>query len=114
MPSRVVNGVILHIYGILIVAQSILVFTRIQKIDYSRPLPEIRTNLDRLRSGYLRAGVLIGFIWVAHVDSCGRCAGLRRDPNLKLTGPIADRGDIGIHRLTEPVLARFETKQPVG
>ncbi|MGI9443870.1 MAG: serine/threonine protein kinase [Rubripirellula sp.] len=63
MPSRVVNGVILHIYGILIVAQSILVFTRIQKIDYSRPLPEIRTNLDRLRSGYLRAGVLIGFIW---------------------------------------------------
>ena len=63
MPSRVVNGVILHIYGILIVAQSILVCTRIQKIDYSRPLPEIRTNLNRLRSGYLRAGVLIGFIW---------------------------------------------------
>lgn len=63
MPSRVVNGVILHIYGILIVAQSILVCTRIQKIDYSRPLPQIRTNLDSLRSGYLRAGVLIGFIW---------------------------------------------------
>ena len=63
MPSRVVNGVILHFYGILIVAQSILVCTRIQKIDYSRPLPQIRTNLDSLRSGYLRAGVLIGFIW---------------------------------------------------
>ena len=63
IASRVVNGVILHIYGILVVAQSILVCTRIRKIDYSRPLPEIRTNLDSLRSGYLRAGVLIGFIW---------------------------------------------------
>ena len=63
IPSRVVNGAILHIYGILVIAQSILVCTRIQKIDYTRPLREIRVCLDSLRSGYLRAGVLIGFIW---------------------------------------------------
>ena len=50
---------------------------------------------------------------VADVDSCGRRTGLRRDPNLKLTGPIADRGDIGIHRLTKPVRARFETRQSI-
>lgn len=63
IASRVVNGVILHLYGVLVVAQSILVCTRIKKIDYSRPLPEIRTHLDSLRSGYSRAGVLIGFMW---------------------------------------------------
>lgn len=63
IPYRVTNGVILHVYGILVLAQSILVCTRIQKIDYTRPLTEIRSSLDRLRSGYLRAGVLIGFVW---------------------------------------------------
>ena len=51
---------------------------------------------------------------MADVDSCGRCDGLRPDPNLELTGPIADRGDVGIHRLTKPVLARLETRQPVS
>ena len=63
IPYRVTNGVILHVYGVLVLAQSILVCTRIQKIDYTQPLTEIRSSLDSLRSGYLRAGVLIGFVW---------------------------------------------------
>ena len=54
---------ILHVYGVLVLAQSILVCTRIQKIDHTQPLTEIRSGLDSLRSGYLRAGVLIGFLW---------------------------------------------------
>ncbi len=60
---RVVSGVILHVYGVLVIAQSLLVCTRIRKIDYSKPVADIRNNLDSLRSGYLRAGVLIGFVW---------------------------------------------------
>ena len=36
---------------------------RIKKIDYTKPLIEIRSSLDSLRSDYLRAGVLIGFVW---------------------------------------------------
>ena len=63
IPYRVTNGLILHVYGVLVLAQSILVCTRIQKIDYTQPLTEIRSSLDSLRSGYLRAGVLIGFVW---------------------------------------------------
>lgn len=63
VPYRITNGVILHVYGVLVVAQSILVCTRIKKIDYTKPLIEIRSSLDSLRSGYLRAGVLIGFAW---------------------------------------------------
>ncbi|MDA8746301.1 serine/threonine protein kinase [Rubripirellula amarantea] len=63
IPHRVVNGGILHVYGILVIAQAILVCTRIRKIDYSKSVVEIRSKLDSLRSGYLRASVLIGFIW---------------------------------------------------
>lgn len=60
---RVVNGVILHVYGVLVISQALLVVTRIRRIDYSKSVVDIRSKLDSLRSGYLRAGVLIGFIW---------------------------------------------------
>jgi serine/threonine-protein kinase len=63
VPHRVVNGAILHGYGILVIAQALLVCTRIRRIDYSKPVVEIRQKLDSLRSGYLRAGIIIGFIW---------------------------------------------------
>lgn len=63
VPHRVVCGLILHVYGVLVVAQSLLVCTRIRRIDYSKSLVQIRTKLDSLRTGYLRAGVLIGFVW---------------------------------------------------
>lgn len=62
-PHRVVNGVILHVYGVLVVAQALLVCTRIRRIDYSKSVREIREKLDNVRSGYLRAGVLVGFVW---------------------------------------------------
>ncbi|MCA9126091.1 MAG: serine/threonine protein kinase [Planctomycetales bacterium] len=61
--NRVVNGAIVHAYGVVVISQAILVCTRIRQIDYSKPLSEIRSKLDSLRAGYLRAGVIIGFIW---------------------------------------------------
>ncbi len=60
---RVVNGVIVHVYGVLVVSQSLLVSTRIRSIDYSKSVVDIRSKLDSLRSGYLRASVITGFIW---------------------------------------------------
>lgn len=63
VPHRVVCGVTLHVYGVLVMAQALLVITRIRRIDYSRPVVEIREKLDSLRTGYLRAGVLVGFVW---------------------------------------------------
>lgn len=63
IPSRVLNGGILHLYGILVIAQGLLVCTRIRRIDYSESIADIRSKLDSLRSGYLRAGVIIGFVW---------------------------------------------------
>ena len=63
IPHRVVCGAILHAYGILVISQAALVFTRIKRIDYSKPVDDIRSKLDSLRSGYLRAGVIVGFAW---------------------------------------------------
>ncbi len=63
VPHRVVSGAILHVYGVIVISQAALVCTRIRRIDYSKSLVDIRSKLDSVRSGYLRAGVLIGFIW---------------------------------------------------
>ena len=63
IPHRVVNGVILHVYGVIVISQALLVCTRIRKIDYSKSVVDIRNKLDSLRSGYLRAGIIIGFVW---------------------------------------------------
>ncbi|MCA9139174.1 MAG: protein kinase, partial [Planctomycetales bacterium] len=63
IPHRLVSGIILHVYGVLVISQALLVCTRIRRIDYSKPVADIRGKLDSLRSGYLRAGVLVGFVW---------------------------------------------------
>lgn len=63
IPHRVVNGLILHVYGVIVIAQGLLVCTRIRRIDYSKSVVDIRSKLDSLQSGYLRAGVVIGFVW---------------------------------------------------
>ncbi|MEM8943550.1 MAG: serine/threonine-protein kinase [Planctomycetota bacterium] len=63
IPHRVLNGLILHVYGVLVVAQAALVCTRIRQIDYSKSVVDIRSKLDSLQSGYQRAAVIIGFVW---------------------------------------------------
>jgi serine/threonine-protein kinase len=63
VPHRVVCGGILHVYGILVISQAALVFTKLKRIDYSKPVDEIRTRLDGVRAAYLRAGVIVGFVW---------------------------------------------------
>ncbi len=63
IPHRVICGAILHAYGILVIAQAAFVCTRIKRIDYSKPVGDIRRQLDSLRSGYLRSGIIIGFVW---------------------------------------------------
>jgi len=63
IPYRVINGVIVHVYGVIVISQAVLVCTRIRRIDYSKSVVDVRSKLDSLRSGYLRAGVMIGFVW---------------------------------------------------
>ncbi len=63
VPHRIVCGAILHAYGILVISQSALVYTKLKRIDYSKPVGDIRTRLDSVRVAYLRAGVIVGWVW---------------------------------------------------
>ncbi len=63
VPHRLVSGIILHIYGILFIALAVAVCTRIKRIDFAKPVAEIRDRLDMARRIYLCAGLVIGFPW---------------------------------------------------
>ncbi len=63
VPHRIIYGVIVHVYGVIVISQAALVCTRIRRIDYSKSVRDIRSKLDSVRTSYLRAGVIIGFIW---------------------------------------------------
>ena len=63
IPQKLVCGVILHVYGVLMIGAAAAVASRIKRIDYSKPISDIRRNLDRVRVVYLRAGPIAGFPW---------------------------------------------------
>lgn len=60
---KVINGVILHVYGVVVIGTAIHVLTRIGRMDYSKPVKEVREMLDRVRKAYLMTGPVIGFPW---------------------------------------------------
>ncbi|MFN3192351.1 MAG: serine/threonine-protein kinase [Aureliella sp.] len=63
IPHRLVSGIILHVYGIILIGCAAAVCTRINRIDYSRPVTEIRSRLDDVRRVYLGVGSMVGFPW---------------------------------------------------
>ena len=63
LPHRLLCGAILHVYGVLLIAAAANVLTRINRIDYSQPVSQVHSALDRLRNSYLRFGALAGFPW---------------------------------------------------
>lgn len=63
VPHRLISGVILHVYGVALIAAAAAVCTRINRIDYSEPVAQVRNSLDRVRRTYLRFGSLVGFPW---------------------------------------------------
>lgn len=60
---RVVSGVIVHVYGVIVISQAALVCNRIKRIDYSKSVQDIRSKLDSAQFGYLRAGIIVGIVW---------------------------------------------------
>lgn len=63
VPARLVSGVILHVYGVLVIAAAANVCTKISRIDYSEPVDGIRRRIDDVKAAYLRFGSAIGFVW---------------------------------------------------
>ncbi|MCG8649158.1 MAG: serine/threonine protein kinase, partial [Pirellulales bacterium] len=63
VPHRLICGVILHVYGVLVIAAGASVCNRINRIDYSEPVRQVRSRLDDVKNVYLRLGAVIGFPW---------------------------------------------------
>ena len=63
VPHRLVCGLILHIYGIIVIGTGANVCTRIGRVDYSKPVSDIRDGLNKIRRAYLMTGFVIGFPW---------------------------------------------------
>jgi len=63
VPHRFVNGVIVHVYGVIMIISAVNVCVRIKQVDYSKPVDQIRSKLDRVRSLRLFLGPIIGFAW---------------------------------------------------
>ncbi|MEM8734144.1 MAG: serine/threonine-protein kinase [Planctomycetota bacterium] len=63
LPHKLVSGVLLHVYGVVLIGCGAAVCTRINRMDYSRPVKEIRQRLNNVRNVYLGVGPVIGFPW---------------------------------------------------
>ncbi|GAB5401869.1 MAG: serine/threonine-protein kinase [Aureliella sp.] len=60
---RLLCGIILHVYGVIVIAYAANVCTKIRRIDHTESLVSIRGALDTIRKAYLRNGLVIGFPW---------------------------------------------------
>ena len=63
VPHRLICGLSLHIYGIVVIGTGAHVCTRIGRMDYSVPVQEIRESLNKVRKAYLMTGPVVGFPW---------------------------------------------------
>ncbi len=63
VPLRMTCGIILHGYGVIVLGYAANVCTKIRRIDYSKPVSEVRAALDTVRNAYLKNGLVIGFPW---------------------------------------------------
>ena len=63
VPHRLISGIIVHVYGVVLIGSAAAVSTRIRRIDYSQPVDQVRSSLDSLKYVYLRVGPLVGFPW---------------------------------------------------
>jgi serine/threonine-protein kinase len=60
---RIVSGAILHGYGILMILAAGMICMRIKRLDYLKPVGEVRDQLDRIGLSYLRYGGWLGLAW---------------------------------------------------
>ncbi len=60
---RFVCGIVLHIYGIVVIMMAGVTLGRIHAIDYSEPVVSIRKRVARLSSTYVLNGMMVGLPW---------------------------------------------------
>jgi serine/threonine-protein kinase len=63
IPHRLASGIVLHVYGLLMILAAGVVCARIKRLDYSKSTLDIREQLDGIRNTYLRFGTFLGLAW---------------------------------------------------
>ena len=63
IPHRLTCGLIVHVYGVLLIIIAANVLVRIKRIDDSKPIEDVRHRVDDVKHFYLRFGSIIGFPW---------------------------------------------------
>ena len=61
--ARLICGLIIHVYGVVVIGTAANVCTKIARVDYSEPVVSIRQRVDRIRTAYLRTGIVVGLVW---------------------------------------------------
>lgn len=60
---RLVSGLIVHVYGVVLIIIAIVMMVRIKRVEPSQSLDEMRARVGDARRWYLRTGPLLGFPW---------------------------------------------------
>ena len=63
VTHRLVSGIILHAYGVLMIIAAGFICAKIGSLDHGKSTDGIREQLSVIRAHYLRSGGLIGFSW---------------------------------------------------
>ncbi|MEM8684006.1 MAG: hypothetical protein AAGF72_11265 [Pseudomonadota bacterium] len=57
------SGVIVHIYGVALIANAAWIITRIKTIDYGTSVTELQKRVAKLEKSYVISGWIIGLPW---------------------------------------------------
>ncbi len=63
IPHRLVSGISLHVYGVLMILAAGVVCAQIKRLDFSKAVSAVRGKLDGIQKSYLRFGMILGFAW---------------------------------------------------
>lgn len=63
LTHRLICGLIVHVYGVVLIGSAAAVCTRIKRIDYSKPVDDVSKRLETVRKVYLCVGPVVGFPW---------------------------------------------------
>jgi hypothetical protein len=58
-----ISGIIVHAYGVTSIVLAGITLGMIHRLDYSRPVLAIQTQLAQLRSFHVRSGMILGLSW---------------------------------------------------
>lgn len=63
VPHRLVAGIIVHVYGVLLIMLGGITLAKMRAIDYSEPVTTIQKHLGHLRRFYILNGMIVGLPW---------------------------------------------------